>query len=158
MAVEVTTNLGKPITQSREEINHAIQKAKIIMELSENAFDEEIVYQENGITKKTMLEPIGLVLALLPSDSPVLETVNRLVPAILAGNAILLKSSTDTPLISKHFENAFNEKAPGLAQDFFINTEDARKIYSHKQVRLVNFSGSHTSALDVYFGEHDRGQ
>ena len=62
-----------------------------------------------------MLEPIGLVLALLPNDYPVLETVNRLVPAILAGNAILLKSSTDTPLLSQHFEAAFSEKAPGIA-------------------------------------------
>ena len=71
-----------------------------MIELSEDAFEEHVVYEKNGIVKKTMLEPIGLVLALLPSDFPVLEIINRLVPAILAGNAILLKSSTDTPLIS----------------------------------------------------------
>lgn len=103
-----------------------------MVDLSDTAFDEHIVYQGCGIVKKTLLEPIGLVLALLPNDYPVLEIVNRLVPAILAGNAILLKSSTDTPLLSKHFEAAFDEKAPGLAQDFFINISDANLVYSHK--------------------------
>jgi aldehyde dehydrogenase (NAD+) len=54
-----------------------------------------------------MLQPKGLVLALLPWDNPVLETVLRLVPAILAGNSILLKNSKDTPLIADFFEEAF---------------------------------------------------
>ena len=103
-----------------------------MINLADTAFDEKVVFQESGVVKKTMLEPIGLVLALLPNDYPVLEIVNRLVPAVLAGNAILLKSSSDTPLLSKHFEAAFSEKAPGLAQDFFINTEDAKKVYEHK--------------------------
>jgi acyl-CoA reductase-like NAD-dependent aldehyde dehydrogenase len=46
-----------------------------------------------------MLEPIGVVLALLPWESPILETITRLVPAILAGNSILLKGSNETPSI-----------------------------------------------------------
>ena len=143
MATEMTEHLGKPIVQSREEINAAIQKAKIMIENSEEAFEEYVVYQANGVVKKTVFEPIGLVLALLPNDFPVLEIVNRLVPAVLAGNAVLLKSSTNIPLISKHFEIAFKDNAPGVVQDFFINHEDAKMIYAKKSVRLVNFSGTH---------------
>lgn len=58
---------------------------------------------------------MGLVLALLPWDFPVLESINILVPAILAGNAVLLKDNPDTPTIASHFENALLEQAPGLA-------------------------------------------
>jgi acyl-CoA reductase-like NAD-dependent aldehyde dehydrogenase len=53
-------------------------------------------------------------LALLPWEFPILEAINRLVPAILAGNSILLKGSNETPSVCQHFENALDNHAPGL--------------------------------------------
>ena len=86
----------------------------MLIGLSHNAFKEDILYDSHGVLKKTLLEPMGVVLALLPWDFPVLELINVLVPSILAGNSVLLKDNPDTPLISGHFEKAMNELAPGL--------------------------------------------
>ena len=65
---------------------------------------EDVLYHAQGYLKKTFLEPMGTVLALLPWDFPVLESVNIIVPAILAGNSVLLKDNPDTPIIANHFE------------------------------------------------------
>ena len=108
--------MGKPITQSREEIDFSIQKALHMSQWADDFFKEEVLYSQNGVTKKTIREPLGTVLSLLPWESPVLETVFSLVPSILCGNSILLKDNPDTPIIAKHFENAFKDSAPGLAQ------------------------------------------
>lgn len=110
-----------------------------------------MLYQANGITKKTFLEPLGIVLALLPGDFPILELVNILVPAILAGNAVLLKDNPDTPIISAHFERALKEIAPGVAERFFIDPMEVQKLYSRKCVDFVAFSGTYTSALDIFY-------
>jgi len=75
-------------------------------EVSTEAFKEEILVQTEHATKKTILEPLGIVLALLPQDFPVLETVNCLIPAILAGNAILLKDHPSSPTLAPFFEEA----------------------------------------------------
>lgn len=114
--------MGKPITQSRTEVDTAIHKTKVLIEQSNGAFDEnsdgyfdeDIIMNKNGITKKIILEPIGLVLALLPYDFPVLEAILRLVPAVLAGNSVLLKSSKDTPMLADMICSAFDDVAPGL--------------------------------------------
>lgn len=100
MATQITQLVGKPIKQSREEIDFSIQRARSLITQSEQAFEPETLYHSHGIIKKTFLEPVGIVLALLPWDFPILEIINVLIPAILAGNSVLLKDNPETPLAS----------------------------------------------------------
>jgi acyl-CoA reductase-like NAD-dependent aldehyde dehydrogenase len=67
------------------------------------------------VTKKTVREPLGVVLALLPWEFPILEIIYQIVPSIICGNSILLKDNPDCPVVSKHFERALENCAPGLA-------------------------------------------
>ena len=99
----------------------------------------------------TLLEPAGRVLALLPRDFPVLEAVTCLVPAILAGNSILLKDHPGTPTIAPFFEAALQDAAPGLTQQFFVDPSDAQYVYQTRAVNYVAFSGTYQTALDVHF-------
>jgi len=115
------------------------------------ALKEEVLYSKNNVLKKTFFEPMGIVLALLPWDFPVLESINVLVPAILAGNSVLLKDNPDTPTIAEHFEKALRESAPGVVQKFFINPMEVQKLYSKKSINYVVFSGTYQSALDIYY-------
>lgn len=85
-------------------------------EMAPDFFKEDVLCNRNGVIKKTIREPLGVVLALLPWESPVLETVFTLVPSILCGNSILLKDNPCTPTIARHFEAAFKGSAPGVAQ------------------------------------------
>ena len=64
------------------------------------AFKEEILEKNEYVKKMLILEPLGVVIALLPNDFPVLETIGCLVPAILAGNVVLLKDHPCCPTIA----------------------------------------------------------
>jgi acyl-CoA reductase-like NAD-dependent aldehyde dehydrogenase len=150
MAKLVTTNIGKPITQSKYEIDQSIEKAENYIKLSNNVLKDDILLSNERITKKIVMEPVGIVIALLPWEFPIFDIVNCLVPAILSGNAILLKDNPDTPVLSEHFERALSDSAPGVAQKFFINPMDVQNLYKKKQVDSVVFSGTYNSALDIY--------
>ena len=97
------------------------------------------------------------MLALLPWDFPVLDTINVLVPAILTGNSVLLKDNPETPVFSEMFENCISQKAPGLAQKFFISTLEAQSLYKGRKINYVVFSGTYDSAIDIYYelGQND---
>lgn len=118
---------------------------------------EDVLYHAQGYLKKTFLEPMGTVLALLPWDFPVLESVNIIVPAILAGNSVLLKDNPDTPIIANHFEQALEKHSPGVVQKFFIDPMEVFKLYRNKAVNYVVFAGTYQSALDIYteLGQND---
>tara|TARA_B110000285_G_C14894529_1_gene500192 strand:- start:56 stop:289 length:234 start_codon:yes stop_codon:yes gene_type:complete len=77
----------------------------------------------------------------LPYDYPVLEAVLRLVPAVLAGNSVLLKSSKDTPMMADFICDAFKDVAPGLVQSFFVDYNDTS--YFMKDVNYLTYSGSY---------------
>lgn len=97
------------------------------------------------------------MLALLPYDYPVYEIIEILVPAVLTGNSVLFKDNPHTPVMSKWFEKALEESAPGLVQHFFIDPTEAQKLYSNRMINYVTFSGTYESALDIFFelGKND---
>lgn len=116
----MTEQVGKPITQSREEIDSAIETAEKMMAIIDDALQEEIIEQTEYVTKKIVYEPRGIVLALLPTDFPIASMMNCVVPAILGGNAILLKDCHTIPFFSQIFEDAVEDIAPKVVQRFFM--------------------------------------
>lgn len=119
-------------------------------ELSDEAFEEDIVYSSDTCVRKTILEPQGCVLALVPWEFPILETFSVVIPALLAGNSVLIKNSTDTPKIAQFMEEALESIAPGVAQKFLIESTDCNKLYENRLVNYVVFAGSYNSALDIH--------
>ena len=100
--------MGKPIVQSREEVEYAIERTNILIDLADEALAPEVISKNGNITKTVIREPvsekdfnvlqIGPVMILSSFDFPVLSIVNHLVPAILCGNSVLLKDNPRTPL------------------------------------------------------------
>lgn len=119
--------------------------------VSSEALAPEDVLRTQHHIKKILKVPVGPVLALLPRDYPILETVSSLVPAILAGNSILLKDHPGTPNIANFFEEAVQECAPNLAMSLFVDPTDISYIYQSRAVKYVTFTGTYKVALDVYY-------
>jgi acyl-CoA reductase-like NAD-dependent aldehyde dehydrogenase len=120
-----------------------------MVEISDDAVQEEVVEQTEYVTKKIMLEPRGLVLALLPSHFPIMETVDCLVPSILGGNATLLKDSPETPFFSQIFEDAVRDIAPNVVQRFFMYPQDVQSLYQDQLIDYLVFAGHYHSAVDI---------
>jgi acyl-CoA reductase-like NAD-dependent aldehyde dehydrogenase len=81
---------------------------------------------------------------------PLLTAVNAVAPALLAGNAVLLKHSTKTPLCGAHFEKAFNHSLQGLVSNLILSHEQTLAMIQDPRVDHVVFTGSVNGGRQVY--------
>ena len=81
---------------------------------------------KDGFKRWIAREPLGVVLTIAPWNYPYLTAVNSVVPALMAGNAVLLKHAAQTLLVGERFQRAFD--AAGLPQGLFQNL-----VLTHEQ-------------------------
>jgi acyl-CoA reductase-like NAD-dependent aldehyde dehydrogenase len=88
--------------------------------------------------------PAGLVLVLAPWNYPFLTAANTIVPALLAGNAVLLKHSAQTPLAGERFAEAFRVAGlpDGLFANLFLSHEQTARLLGSALVQHCTFTGS----------------
>src|SRR3990167_10574700 len=63
--------------------------------------------EKAGLIRYIKREPLGIVFVIAPWNYPYLTAVNSIIPAIMAGNVVLLKHSAQTPLVAERFAEAF---------------------------------------------------
>lgn len=154
LALDITNQMGKPLSQARGEVDTAIKRAAALLELAPEALGEEPVTQDPNpaLLRKITKEPIGVVLALVPWNYPLLCAVNTVVAAVLAGNSVLLKHSERTPLCSEAFEASFAAAgAPkNLVRAFHASHALLPQVLRHPSVAYVQFTGSVGGGRAVY--------
>ena len=97
-----------------------------------------------GFTRFVRREPLGLVLVIAPWNYPYLTAVNSIVPALAAGNVVLLKHSAQTPLCAERFQEAFDAAGlpKGVFQHLHMGHDAALRIVASGAAKLVAFTGS----------------
>jgi acyl-CoA reductase-like NAD-dependent aldehyde dehydrogenase len=112
--------------------------------IADESLAEIRVRPNAGFTRFIRREPLGVVLTVAPWNYPYLTAVNSVVPAILAGNAVLLRHSSQTPLCAERIAEAF--AAAGLPEGVFgfLHTShaDTEKLIASPGVDSVVFTGS----------------
>ena len=93
LALVLTQEVGKPLQQSRNEINGAIARITWLTENAEKYLSDEIMKVENGLEEKISYEPLGVICNISAWNYPYLVGVNVFIPALLAGNAVMYKPS-----------------------------------------------------------------
>ena len=93
LAAILTSETGKPLQQSRNEINGARARIKWLTDNAEKYLSDEIMSSEKGMEEKIVYEPLGVVCNISAWNYPYLVGVNVFVPALLAGNAVMYKPS-----------------------------------------------------------------
>lgn len=117
IAGELTRQMGRPIRHSPSEVNGLVERATHMTSIAPEALADLDVGPKPGFTRFIRREPLGVVLVLAPWNYPYLTAVNSLVPALIAGNTVLLKHSDQTPLCAERFRDALSEA--GLPRDVF---------------------------------------
>lgn len=97
-----------------------------------------------GFKRYIKREPLGVVLTIAPWNYPYLTAVNSIVPALLAGNSVILKHAAQTILVGDRFQKAFEKAgAPhGLFRTLALSHDDTARIIGSGAVDLVCFTGS----------------
>ena len=107
IAADITGQMGKPFQQSINELKGVRERVRAMVKLAPEVLGEQTLPEKPGFVRKIVKEPVGVVLVIAPWNYPLLTAVNAIVPAVLAGNSVLVKHSSRTPLCSQHFEDAF---------------------------------------------------
>jgi acyl-CoA reductase-like NAD-dependent aldehyde dehydrogenase len=151
-AREVTRAMGKPVRESRQEVEIAAERVRALAALAEEALAHRRLPRRCGDDRFVSRDPLGVVLQLAPWNEPLLATVNVLVPAVLAGNAVLVKPSSRTPQSSARLAGAFAKAGapPGLVQSLVMDRDTVAELMGRAEVGLVAFTGMANAAREVH--------
>ncbi|MDX1400789.1 MAG: aldehyde dehydrogenase family protein [Kiloniellales bacterium] len=144
IAEELSWQMGRPVSQAPGEVGGFEERARYMIEIAPQALAEVAVEPKEGFTRFVRREPLGTIFVMAPWNFPYLTAVNSIVPALMAGNAVILKHSAQTPLCAERFAEAFVAAGlpPGLFQYLHLSHTNALKIIEDPRVDFVAFTGS----------------
>jgi len=145
VAEELTWQMGRPIRYSPKEIQGGFaERARYMARIAPRALADLPAEEMPGFTRFIRREPLGVVLVLAPWNYPYLTSVNTIVPAILAGNAVVLKHSAQTPLVAERYAWAFREAGlpEGVFQYLHMDHDLTAQAIADPRVAFVAFTGS----------------
>ena len=158
IASDITAQMGKPLQQAKGEIRGMVERATHMIAIAEETLADEWLPEKPGFQRYIRHEPLGVVFDIAAWNYPLLIAVNVVIPAVMAGNAVLLKQSSKTPLCAQAFEDAFREaNAPdGLVQAIIADHNITEKLIQHPGVDHVAFTGSVNGGHQVNRSAADR--
>jgi acyl-CoA reductase-like NAD-dependent aldehyde dehydrogenase len=142
---ELTWQIGRPIAYSPFEIRRGFnERITYMCDIAERELADIVIEPKENFQRFIRREPLGVVLVLGPWNYPWLASVNAIVPAILAGNSVVLKIAPQTPLVAERYAEAF--AAAGLPADVFqylhIDHDQVAEVIRDPRISFVAFTGS----------------
>ena len=150
-ARNVTLQMGKPITQSRREVPTALERAEETIRTAPEALAADVLPPKPHFVRRIEHEPLGVVLNIAAWNYPLLIPVNAIVPALLAGNVVLLKHSAKTPLCGQAFAEAFGRlDVPDLVTNLILTHEQTASLIGDERIDHVAFTGSVDGGREIH--------
>lgn len=151
IAREITLQMGKPLAQARGEVTTFFARAEYMVSIAKDTLAPETLPAKPGFHLRIEHAPLGVVYNIAPWNYPLLTAVNVVVPALLAGNTVLLKHSPLTPLVGRHFERAFAKgDPPHLVTNLIVTNAQASRLIDDPRINYVAFTGSVATGTAVY--------
>jgi acyl-CoA reductase-like NAD-dependent aldehyde dehydrogenase len=141
---ELAQQMGRPVRYGGE-FGGFEERVRYVAEMAEEALAPVIPHDARpGFTRYIKRDPLGLVLVVAPWNYPYLTAVNTIAPALIAGNAVLLKHAAQTILVGERFQMAMDRAGlpPGLFANLVLTHEQTSRLIGSGAVDFVNFTGS----------------
>ena len=145
-----TIEMGKPIAQSRAEVEKSAWGCEWYADNAERLLADEHV-QTNAADSFVAYTPIGVILAVMPWNFPYWQVFRPIAPAVMAGNALVLKHSSNVPQCALKIEEVMRESGfpDGLFRTLLISGSRVNKIVEDPRIRLVTLTGSDDAGSKV---------
>ncbi len=145
IGMELTWQMGRPIAYSPFEIRRGFEeRVNYMAGIAESELAEIAIEPKENFRRFIRREPVGVVLVLAPWNYPWLASVNAVVPALLAGNSVILKIAPQTPLVAERYAEAF--RAAGLPEGVFqflhVDHDQVAGMIRDPRIGFVAFTGS----------------
>jgi acyl-CoA reductase-like NAD-dependent aldehyde dehydrogenase len=144
LAKELCWQMGRPIRYAAGEIAGFEERARHMIAIAKESLSPLELPEKTGFIRYIKREPLGIALLIAPWNYPYLTAVNTLIPAIMAGNAVILKHSSQTPLVAERLAAAFAEAnlPEGVFQYLHLTHADTEKLIQSPLINYVAFTGS----------------
>jgi len=150
LAEVMTRETGKPIKMSRNELNGLLPRLDFFVGMVDPVLATETVYDEGGMTERIEHAPLGVVANISAWNYPWFVGCNVIVPALLAGNAVLYKPSEFATLTGLEIARLLHDA--GVPQDVFIPIIGAGATGAallEQKVDGVFFTGSYATGARI---------
>ena len=144
IAPELAWQMGRPVRYGGGELNGFEERARAMIAMAESALSNIVPEPKAGFKRYITREPVGVVLTVAPWNYPYLTAVNSVVPALMAGNAVLLKHAAQTLLVGDRFQQAMDTAGlpKGLFRTLTLSHDDTSKLIGSGAIDQVCFTGS----------------
>ncbi|HIA60317.1 MAG TPA: aldehyde dehydrogenase family protein [Pelagibacterales bacterium] len=148
---QLCRQMGRPISQCPGEMRGFKERALYMIEKSDEALQKIISKKDSEFDNYVSKDPLGTVFIIAPWNYPYNTSVNSIVPGLLAGNCIILKHSSQTPLCAEQLNKALVGTGipDGVFQFLHLDHVSTSKIISDSRVDHVLFTGSVSGGKEV---------
>jgi len=144
IAEEICWQMGRPIRFAAGEVGGMEERSRAMIELADQGLATVKLPEKKGFERWIQREAIGAIFVIAPWNYPYLTAINAIMPAILAGNTVLLKHSAQTPLCAERLFEAFQTAGlpEGVFQYLHLNHADTESIIKDERINYIAFTGS----------------
>ena len=145
IGTELSWQMGRPLRYTPFEIRKGFQeRAHYMIDIAEAALADLPADEMPGFRRYIRRVPLGLVLVLAPWNYPYLTSVNAVIPALMAGNTVLLKHAQQTLLCAERYAAAFRAAGlpKGVLQFLHLSHEQVADVLADPRVAYSAFTGS----------------
>lgn len=139
----ITLEMGKPLAEAAAEIEKCAVTCDYYAQNAERFLAPELV-ETSARESMIVFEPLGTVLGIMPWNYPFWQTVRFLAPALLGGNAAILKHANNVPGCALALETALREAGSpdGLFAALLIDTNEVKAVVEDARISAVSLTGS----------------
>jgi acyl-CoA reductase-like NAD-dependent aldehyde dehydrogenase len=141
---ELAWQMGRPVRYGAGELRGFAERARHMIAIAPQALATVEPEPIAGFRRYIKREPLGTVLVVAPWNYPYLTAVNSIIPALMAGNSVILKHASQTLLVGERFAEAMAraQLPEGLFHNLLLDHRQAAGIIESGKVQQVNFTGS----------------
>jgi acyl-CoA reductase-like NAD-dependent aldehyde dehydrogenase len=141
---ELAWQMGRPVRYGAGELRGFEERARHMVVIAEASLADVVPEPKDGFTRYIKRQPLGVVFTVAPWNYPFLTAVNSVVPALMAGNTVVLKHAANTLLVAERFQKAFDAAGlpEGVFQHLVLSHDQVAGIISGRLADMVCFTGS----------------
>ncbi len=140
---ELAWQMGRPVRYGGE-FGGFNERATYMADIAKDALADIVIEDGDAFRRVIKRVPHGVVLVVAPWNYPYMTAINTVAPALIAGNTVVLKHASQTPLVGERMAEAFH--AAGVPDDVFQNVfldhQTTSDLIAAKSFGFVNFTGS----------------
>ncbi|MAA97355.1 MAG: aldehyde dehydrogenase [Stappia sp.] len=140
---ELAWQMGRPVRYGGEK-GGTRERADYMVKIAEEALAPRHHTDRPGFTRYVKPEPLGVVLIIAPWNYPFMTAINTIVPALIAGNTVILKHAAQTLLVGERLAKAFEIAGvpKGVFRNIVLNHGQTEQLLASGRIDHINFTGS----------------